>query len=64
MTKFIPVLATAALMLAGITFQAQAMPAAAGINAHHTSSHVTLVRQGCGHGWHRGPHGHCRRNHR
>jgi hypothetical protein len=27
------------------------------------SSVVTQVAGGCGRGWHRGPHGHCRRNH-
>ncbi|HEY5226852.1 MAG TPA: hypothetical protein VIJ06_08685 [Methylovirgula sp.] len=61
MMKLIPILATAGLMLASITFQAEAMPAAQ-VGAHGSSSHVTLVRDGCGHGRHRGPHGHCRRN--
>jgi len=26
------------------------------------SSQLIEVRGGCGRGWHRGPHGHCRRN--
>jgi hypothetical protein len=26
------------------------------------SSNITDVAGGCGRGWHRGPHGHCRRN--
>jgi Spy/CpxP family protein refolding chaperone len=26
------------------------------------SSQVIQVAGGCGRGWHRGPHGHCRRN--
>ena len=30
--------------------------------ADHVSSTID-VRGGCGRGWHRGPHGHCRRNH-
>jgi hypothetical protein len=29
--------------------------------AGHTSD-ITQVRGGCGRGWHRGPHGGCRRN--
>jgi hypothetical protein len=62
MMKLIPILATAGLMLASITFQAEAMPTAAPVGAHHNSSSVTLVRDGCGHHRHRGPHGHCRHN--
>lgn len=62
MMKLIPILATAGLVLGGITFRAEAMPAAAQAVTHHTSSDITLVRDGCGHGRHRGPHGHCRRN--
>jgi hypothetical protein len=29
--------------------------------ADHVSNTLD-VRGGCGHGWHRGPHGHCHRN--
>ena len=29
--------------------------------ADHVSNTID-VREGCGRGWHRGPHGHCRRN--
>ena len=29
--------------------------------ADHASNTIE-VRDGCGRGWHRGPHGHCRRN--
>ncbi len=29
--------------------------------ADHVSNTID-VRDGCGRGWHRGPHGHCRRN--
>ncbi len=60
MMKIVPTLIAAGFMLAGVAFQAQAMPAAPVVKDQ--SSSITLVREGCGHGWHRGPHGHCRRN--
>jgi len=41
-----------------------AMPIASGDAVAKASSQsaLTLVMQGCGRGWHRGPYGRCRRN--
>jgi hypothetical protein len=60
MLKAISVLSVAA----GLTFAAsagQAMPLSADIDGN-SSPHLTLVRGGCGLGWHRGPYGGCRPN--
>jgi hypothetical protein len=57
-------LAFAALGVAMVSFashQAQALPMSNPLPAID-SSDVTLVAQGCGRGWHRGPGGVCRRN--
>jgi hypothetical protein len=57
-------LAFAALGVAMVSFashQAQAIPMSNPLPAID-SSDVTLVAQGCGRGWHRGPGGVCRRN--
>jgi hypothetical protein len=61
MMKFIPILTAAGIMLAGVTLQAQAMPAAPIAKAQ--TSNITQVRDGCGHHRYRGPHGHCHWDH-
>lgn len=43
----------------GITSLAQAMPFG---GASHTESDITLIADGCGPGFHRGPYGGCRPN--
>lgn len=60
MMKIVPTLAAASLMIAGVVFDAQAMPAAPIVTDQAPG--VTLVAGGCGWGWHRGPWGGCRRN--
>ncbi len=60
MTKIIPTLAAAGFMLAGVAFDAQAMPAAP-VGGDQAPG-LTLIAGGCGPGWHRGPYGGCRRN--
>lgn len=58
--KIVPTLAAAGLMIAGVAFDAQAMPTAP-ITTDQVPG-VRLVAGGCGIGWHRGPYGGCRRN--
>jgi hypothetical protein len=60
MLKIVPTLAAAGLMIAGVAFDAQAMPTAP-ITTDQAPG-VTLVAGGCGWGAHRGPWGGCRRN--
>lgn len=60
MTKIIPTLVAAGLLLTGLAFDAQAMPAAP--VANDQAPGLTLIAGGCGPGWHRGPYGGCRRN--
>ena len=52
--------ALAAMVTFGLPLSAQALPAAA--PGLPTASDVTLVAQGCGPGFHRGPYGGCRPN--
>jgi len=61
-------LVLAIVMAAGVSLIGVAGASAAPANgqaiaqaADHASD-ITQVREGCGRGWHRGPHGHCRRN--
>jgi len=60
MMKVISTVAAAGFMLAGMTFAADAMPAAP--VAPQQNPGLTLIAGGCGPGWHRGPYGGCRRN--
>ncbi|MFZ3361748.1 MAG: hypothetical protein WA177_23625 [Xanthobacteraceae bacterium] len=61
MRKEFALLASIAAVFTVMAFSAQAMPAAA-LKGATNSSQVIKVAGGCGHGWHRGPYGHCRRN--
>jgi hypothetical protein len=54
-------LAATALMMSFIAVRAEAMPAAP-LNGASSANQVIHVAEGCGRGWHRGPHGHCRPN--
>jgi len=58
----------ATVMAAGLSLMGVASASAAPANgqaifqiADHANQ-ITQVRDGCGRGWHRGWHGHCRRN--
>ncbi len=65
MRKGLGLLASIAALFTFIAFSAlsaQAMPAAPLSKGVSNSSQVIHVAGGCGRGWHRGPHGHCRRN--
>jgi len=62
MRKELALLASIAALFTFIAFSAQAMPAAPLSQGVSNSSQVIHVAGGCGRGWHRGPHGHCRRN--
>ena len=62
MRKELALLASVAALFTFIAFSAQAMPAAPLQGASSNSDQVIHVAEGCGRGWHRGPHGHCRRN--
>jgi hypothetical protein len=62
MRKELALLASVAALFTFIAFSAQAMPAAPLQGASSNSDQVIHVAGGCGRGWHRGPHGHCRRN--
>jgi hypothetical protein len=62
MRKEVALLATIVAMFTFLTFGAQAMPASKLKGASNSSGQITLVAGGCGAGWHRGPHGGCRRN--
>jgi Spy/CpxP family protein refolding chaperone len=61
MRKELALLASVAALFTFIAASAQAMPAASLAGASN-SDQVIHVAEGCGRGWHRGPHGHCRRN--
>lgn len=61
-------LVLAIIMAAGVSLFGAAGASAAPASGHamaqaadHASNTIE-VRGGCGRGWHRGPHGHCRRN--
>ncbi len=61
-------LVLAVVLAAGVSLIGVAGASAAPANgqpiaqaADHVSNAID-VRGGCGRGWHRGPHGHCRRN--
>jgi len=62
MRKEFAVFAAIAALFAFVSFGAQAMPAASLQGVSKANSQVIQVAGGCGRGWHRGPHGHCRRN--
>ena len=62
-------LVLAIVMAAGVSLIGVAGASAAPANgqaiaqaADDHASDITQVREGCGRGWHRGPHGHCHRN--
>jgi hypothetical protein len=61
MRKELALLASVAALFTLIAVSAQAMPAAS-LKGVSNSDQVIHVAEGCGRGWHRGPHGHCRRN--
>jgi hypothetical protein len=61
MRKELALLTSVAALFTFIAFSAQAMPAAP-LKGASNSDQVIHVAEGCGRGWHRGPHGHCRRN--
>jgi len=58
----------AIIMAAGVSLMGIAGASAAPANGQAISriadqaNQITKVMEGCGRGWHRGPHGHCRRN--
>ena len=54
--------ALVAAMFAFATFSAQAMPAPSLGGIGKDNPMITPVAGHCGRGYHRGPHGHCRRN--
>lgn len=58
----ISLLAAIAALFTLATFDAQAMTASPLKSLTNTDQTITQVRDGCGRGWHRGRHGHCRRN--
>jgi Spy/CpxP family protein refolding chaperone len=62
MRKELALFAAIAAVFTFVTFSAQAMPAASLKGVTNSDQTITQVRGGCGHGWHRGPRGHCRRN--
>lgn len=62
MRSALVLLASIAALFTFIAVSAQAMPVAPLKSTASTSSQVIHVAGGCGRGWHRGPHGHCRRN--
>jgi hypothetical protein len=61
MYRKIALAAAAAILVAAASFDAQALPFAHPFPGA-SASDVTLVAQGCGAGFHRGPGGACRRN--
>lgn len=60
MRKELALFVAVAAMFTFVTFSAQAMPAAS-LKGVTKSDQITQVRDGCGRGWYRGRHGHCRR---
>ncbi|MGH6728333.1 MAG: GCG_CRPN prefix-to-repeats domain-containing protein [Pseudolabrys sp.] len=63
MRKEFALFAAVAALFTFMTFSAQAIPAVSLQGLSKATDQVIQVRGGCGRGWHRGPHGHCRRNH-
>ncbi len=61
MMKMISTMATAGFMLAGLAFEAQAMPAAP--VAADEAPGITLIASTCPAGFYRGPQGDCVRGH-
>lgn len=55
-------LAAIAAVFAFVSFSSQAMPVSQLKGVTKASGQITQVAGGCGRGWHRGPHGHCRHN--
>jgi hypothetical protein len=61
-------LVLAIVMAAGVSLIGSVGASAAPVNGHaiaqaaDQASYTVEVRGGCGRGWHRGPHGGCRRN--
>jgi len=62
MHKGLALLATVVAVLTFVAFDAQALTMSKLKGATSGSGQITLVAGGCGQGWRRGPHGHCRRN--
>ena len=60
--RTLSIIAAAIAVFTVMSFGAQAMTAAPLKGAASADQSVTQVAGGCGRGWHRGPHGHCRRN--
>lgn len=55
-------LAALAAVFTFIAVNSQAMPVSKLKSVARTSDQAMPVAGGCGRGWHRGPHGHCRHN--
>lgn len=65
MRKTLLTIAAATFMVGGLAISADAMPvSAAGSSASGSAAHLTLVRQGCGGGFHRNRIGRCKPNRR
>jgi hypothetical protein len=62
MRKHFALFAAAAALFALSSFGSQAMPVSPLKSLTSSDQTITQVRDGCGRGWHRGRHGHCRRN--
>jgi hypothetical protein len=62
MRKEFTLLAAIAALVTFVACGAQAMPAASLKSVAKSVNQVVTVAGDCGRGWHRGPHGHCRRN--
>lgn len=62
MIRCLALFASTAAVLAFVSFSAQAMPASSLKGVKSSDQTITQVSGGCGRGWHRGRHGHCRRN--